>query len=240
MRVVCVIPARGGSVRVPKKNIKLLNGEPLITYTIKQAFASGVFDKVVVSTDDREIALISAFENAELMHRPKHLTGDCESELVIIDTIEQLEESGYKPDIVVMLQCTSPLRKPETIKKCVFKLLDNWKNCDSVITVNDVQGHHPEWMGQIFNKDDFVPYTTTWKKPQPSYARYIKLVSSMNLPKLYSQNGCVYVSKRDLIINEGLIIGTKCKAVIIDEVEAFDIDTKLDFIIAEHLIKEYR
>ena len=240
MNCVAIIPARGGSVRVPKKNVKPLNGKPLISYTIEQAIEANVFDKIIVSTENDEIALISMLSGAEIMHRPKPLAEDCESELVIKNVVEQLEYSDFKPDVVVMLQCTSPLRKPETIKTCVYTLLDNWKTCDSVITVNPI-AHRPEWMGSIEN-GYFKPYTGTWEyKDNSSYnlppARYIKLVASQDLPKLYSQNGCVYAFKRNLLMDEGLIIGSKTKTIIIDEKEAFDIDLSIDFVIAEQLIK---
>jgi len=228
MNCVAIIPARGGSVRVPKKNVKPLNGKPLISYTIEQAIEANVFDKIIVSTENDEIALISMLSGAEIMHRPKPLAEDCESELVIKNVVEQLEYSDFKPDVVVMLQCTSPLRKPETIKTCVYTLLDNWKTCDSVITVNPI-AHRPEWMGSIEN-GYFKPYTKTWGDT-------IKLVASQDLPKLYSQNGCVYAFKRNLIMDEGLIIGSKTKTIIIDEKEAFDIDLSIDFVIAEQLMK---
>ena len=229
MNCVAIIPARGGSVRVPKKNVKPLNGKPLISYTIEQAIEANVFDKIIVSTENDEIALISMLSGAEIMHRPKPLAEDCESELVIKNVVEQLENGGYKPDIVVMLQCTSPLRKAATIRNCVFELLDNWKTCDSVITVSPI-AHRPEWMGSI-NNGYFIPYTDTWGDT-------IKLVASQDLPKLYSQNGCVYAFKRNLIIDEGLIIGSKTKTIVIDEKEAFDIDLSIDFVIAEKLMLE--
>ena len=228
MNCIAIIPARGGSVRVPRKNIKPLNGKPLISYTIEQAIEANVFDKIIVSNENDEIAMISMLSGAEIMHRPKPLDEDCESELVIKNVVEQLEYSDFKPDVVVMLQCTSPLRKPETIKTCVYTLLDNWKTCDSVITVNPI-AHRPEWMGSIEN-GYFKPYTKTWGDT-------IKLVASQDLPKLYSQNGCVYAFKRNLIMDEGLIIGSKTKTIIIDEKEAFDIDLSIDFVIAEQLMK---
>jgi len=228
MNCVAIIPARGGSVRVPKKNVKPLNGKPLISYTIEQAIEANVFDKIIVSTENDEIALISMLSGAEIMHRPKPLAEDCESELVIKNVVEQLENGGYKPDIVVMLQCTSPLRKAATIRNCVFELLDNWKTCDSVITVSPI-AHRPEWMGSI-NNGYFIPYTDTWGDT-------IKLVASQDLPKLYSQNGCVYAFKRNLIIDEGLVIGSKTRTIVIDEKEAFDIDLSIDFVIAEQLMK---
>jgi CMP-N-acetylneuraminic acid synthetase len=128
-----------------------------------------------------------------------------------------------------MLQCTSPLRKAATIRNCVFELLDNWKTCDSVITVSPI-AHRPEWMGSI-NNGYFIPYTDTWGDT-------IKLVASQDLPKLYSQNGCVYAFKRNLIIDEGLVISSKTRTIVIDEKEAFDIDLSIDFVIAEKLMLE--
>ena len=230
MNCVAIIPARGGSVRVPQKNIKSLKGEPLIVHTIQQALESKICDKVIVSTDDDTIALISALNGAEILNRPKDLAGDVESELVIQNAVQQLEEINYKPDIVVMLQCTSPLRKPETIRKCVLTLLDNWKICNSVITVSPIT-HRPEWMGCLSDDMFFIPYTTTW-------GTTVRLVASQSLPKLYAQNGCVYAFKRDLIMNECTIISSTTKVVIIDEKEAFDIDLPIDFVIAEQLMSE--
>lgn len=231
---IAIIPARGGSVRVPRKNIRPLNGIPLIEHTIKQAFDSGVFDKVIVSTEDSEIFLISMLAEAQVIHRPKHLAEDVESELVIIHVIEELEKTNYTPDIIVMLQCTSPFRKPETIKKCVDLLVENYDKCDSVITVTNVEGNRPEWMCFVEKNNKVTPYTNMWldKNQKP----LIKLVARQDLPKLYKQNGCVYAFKRDLIMDEGVVIGANCKAIIISEEEAHDIDTELDFVIAEEMM----
>jgi len=242
MKSIAIIPARGGSVRIPKKNIKPLNGVPLIEYTIKQALDSNCFDRVIVSTDDSEIMLISILAGAEVYHRPKPLAEDVESELVVKDLVETLEKEGYFPDIITMLQPTSPFRKVETIEKCINELKDAWNTYDSVITVNPIS-QRPEWMGYICNNNLFYPYTETWGyKDESSYnlpkARFIKLVASQELPKLYNQNGCIYTFKCDLIINEGLIIGLKTKGIIIDEYEAFDLDTILEWKVAEELMRE--
>ena len=93
--------------------------------------------------------------------------------------------------------------------KGALTLLDNWKICDSVITVSPIT-HRPEWMGCISDDMFFIPYTTTW-------GTTVRLVASQSLPKLYAQNGCVYAFKRDLIMNECTIISSTTKVVIIDE-----------------------
>lgn len=233
MNSIAIIPARGGSVRVPRKNIKLLKGIPLISHTIRQAFDSQVFNRIIVSTEDDEIAQISLSEGAEVLYRPLDLAEDVETELVLKHVIQTLSKQKYLTSLVTLLQCTSPLRKPETIKKCVDLLKQNYFKFDSVITVSDIEGGRPEWMGSI-EGDNFIPYTDTWSNEE---GRYIKLVARQDLPKLYHQNGCVYSFKKELLMQQNLIIGAKCGAVVIDEFESHDLDTDLDFRIAEELMK---
>lgn len=231
MYSIAIIPARGGSKRVPRKNIKLLKDKPLISYTIIQALESKMFDRIIVSTEDSEIAKIAQEYGAEIIKRPLDLAEDVESELVLKHVINSVYP---KPDIISMLQCTSPLRKSETIKKCVNLLQENWTTFDSVITVSDIEGNRPEWMGSLEFNGKFIPYTNTWIEDDK---KYIKLVARQDLPKLYHQNGCVYVFKTNLLLKTNSIIGANCGAIVIDEKEAHDLDTELDFLIAEELIK---
>lgn len=232
MNSVAVIPARGGSVRIPRKNIKSLCGKPLIYYSIIEALKSGVFEDVFVSTEDEEIGTIALICGARLIHRPLELAKDVESELVIQHAVQEVEKQ-YKVDIITMLQPTSPLRTAETIRKCVEQ---DWNEIDSCITVNDIEGFRPEWMCSVSQNKLVSPYTNTWVDEEGN--PFIKLVARQDLPKLYKQNGCVYSFKRELIMEKNRCIGSKCKAVIIDEEEAFDIDTPLDFIICEMLMEK--
>ena len=235
MNNVAIIPARGGSITVPRKNVKLLYGKPLIYYTIKSALDSGIFKDVYVSTEDSEIDFISTIIGATVIDRPAELAEDVESELVIKHAIEEIEKE-YPVDTITMLQPTSPFRSVDTIRKCVDELIKNWDDFESVITVNDIEGNRPEWMCHINHLDDITPYTNTWRDSAGN--SYIKLVARQELPKLYKQNGCVYTFKRSLIMDFGMIISPFCKAIIIDEEEAFDIDTNLDFIIANKLMEK--
>ena len=118
--IVGIIPARGGSVVVPLKNIKKLNGKPLIEYTIEAALKSNILDRIIVSTDHKDIAEISKISGAEVPFlRPADISEDVDTEYVLQHAIKFMEDEGYKVDAVVLLQPTSPFRKPETITKCV-------------------------------------------------------------------------------------------------------------------------
>ncbi|SVD14560.1 uncharacterized protein METZ01_LOCUS367414, partial [marine metagenome] len=140
--IVGIIPARGGSVGVPLKNIKRLNGKPLIAYTIQAALASNCLDRVIVSTDHDDISRISLEYGAEVPFvRPKDISEDVDTELVLQHAIKYIEENeNYKIDAVVLLQPTSPFRKVKTIQKCV-KLYKETDDADSVVSVNNIEGH---------------------------------------------------------------------------------------------------
>lgn len=233
MKIAAVIPARGGSKRLPRKNILPLKGIPLISHTIRQALKSKIFSVVAVSTEDQVISEISRDEGAFIIVRPPHLAEDVESELVMQHALTVLNHT-YAPDIVMMLQCTSPLRRPETLIKVKEAFEQNWDKADSVLTVHNIEGYRPEWMCYINKNNEIIPYTDTWRNENGKPV--IKLVARQDLPTLYKQNGCVYATKATLI-KEGKIVGSNCFAVEIDVEEAHDIDDEFDFMIAEELLK---
>lgn len=134
MKILGIIPARGGSKGIPRKNIKLLNGKPLIAYTIEAALASNL-DRVIVSTDCKEIAGISKEYGAEVMMRPSHLAEDKTPTLPVLqDVILKLNE---KFDAVMTLQPTSPLRTVEDINKSI-EIFSSDKDADSLVSVLEV------------------------------------------------------------------------------------------------------
>jgi len=126
--ILAIIPARGGSKRLPKKNVRILRGKPLIFYTIDTANKSKYLDRVIVSTDDKKIAEISAKYGAEVIERPKKLARD---DSPIIDAIFHVLNK-IEADIVVLLQPTSPLRTAKDIDEAINLFIDN--KCDSVIS----------------------------------------------------------------------------------------------------------
>jgi CMP-N-acetylneuraminic acid synthetase len=152
-KVLAVIPARGGSKGIPQKNLKPILNKPLIAYTIESALNSKSVNRVIVSTDDEEIGSVSRKLGAEVIWRPTEISGDhAASEDSLLQVLEQLEISeGYQPDLLVFLQCTSPLTSPEDINGTIKVLLD--EDADSALAVSPFhyflweQGHDGNAVG---------------------------------------------------------------------------------------------
>jgi len=134
MKIIAIIPARGGSKGIPKKNIQLLAGKPLISYTIDTAWHSEKITRVIVSTDDHEIAAVSKQYGAEVVWRPANISGDtASSEAALLHVLEHLKTTEYyQPDLIIFLQCTSPLTTHEDIDGTIQTLLD--EDADSAFT----------------------------------------------------------------------------------------------------------
>lgn len=229
MNVVGVIHARGGSVRVPLKNIKELAGKPLIAYIIQAALAAGTINRVIVSSDHPEIIKISKMYGAEVPFvRPKDISEDVPSELVTQHAVNYLEkEEGYPVDIVVTFQPTTPFCLPEDIDGCVHELMAS--DADSVISVSSIS-ERPEWM--FYTDESGYAHNFLEKKIEGD------LGISQKLPRLYLPNGGIYATKRDVLFNQGVIIGKKTRLWIMPRERSVDIDEPLDFLLAEFLINQ--
>jgi len=133
--VLAVIPARGGSRGIPRKNVKLLAGKPLVAWTIEAALAASLVHRVVVSTDDEEIAAVASRFGAEIVMRPTEISGDLSSsESALVHVLQALEaKEGYRPDVLAFLQCTAPLTLPEDIDGTVRLVLE--EGYDSAVTM---------------------------------------------------------------------------------------------------------
>lgn len=217
-RVLVIIPARGGSKGIPRKNIRHLNGNPLISYTIKTALNSKYVSKVIVSTDDEEIGNISIKYGAEVIYRPANLASDeVPLDPVIFDAIEQLENQGSFFDIVVTIQPTSPLLKTETLENIIDKLIKD--ELDTVLTA--VDDRHLSWRK---NGEKFVP-------------NYSERKNRQYLPSEYRETGAVLASKRS-VISPFSRIGDNVSLFEVDRYESVDIDSPMDWWIAEKLLKK--
>src|SRR5258705_8288939 len=141
--VLAVIPARGGSKGIPRKNVLPLCGRPLIAWTIKAAQRARSVNRILVSTDDREVADVSRQFGAEVMKRPAAISGDrSSSEAALLHVLDSLRKrEGYEPDILVLLQCTAPLTSAEDIDGTVGVLMQ--RELDSAVAV--VEFHHFLW-----------------------------------------------------------------------------------------------
>ena len=214
---------------MPKKNIRLLVGRPLIAYTIETALQCKLIDKVIVSTDDEEIAAISREYGAEVpFMRPAELASDTTPMLPVLQhAVSYLEEKGISVGIVVILDLTSPFRKVLDIENCIKKLKN--ENADSVVTVCEVE-HNPYFVMMEFKGDNLVPLLKT-KKP---------ITRRQDAPKVYRLNAAVYAVKRDVLMNENKIFTENTRGVIMPQERSVHIDHQLDFEFAEFLMKYRR
>lgn len=233
--VLVVIPARGGSVRVPKKNIKILNGKPLIAYAIEAAKNSKTVDRIIVSTDADDIKDVAIKFGAEVpFTRPASLSEDVPTEDVVIHAVDWLNTNEhYYPDIIVCLEPPKPFRKAEHIDKCVQSILAD-ETIDSAITVNNVRGNRPEWMVYVDKNNLIKPYTNYFEKQGKSLLRF---PASQEFVRLYQSNGIVFACRVETLKRYGSLVGKKCAAIEIDYSEIFDLDYPEDFEICELLMK---
>lgn len=224
--IVAIIPARGGSKTIPRKNIRLLNGKPLIYYTIKEAQSSKYIHRVLVSTEDREIAEIAKGYGAEVVPRPVELAqDDIPSLLVYQQVIKHLEQvEDFSPNIIVALQPTSPLRKAEDIDEAIEKFLRT--GCDSIVSVCEVE-HPLQWM-----------YTLEGDKVKAVLEDAERITRRQDAPKVYRLNGAVYVIYRDVIMKQNRVLGGDMRAYIMPSERSIDLDTELDFRLTELLMSE--
>jgi CMP-N-acetylneuraminic acid synthetase len=232
MRVLGVIPARGGSKSVPRKNIALLEGRPLIAYTIEAALKSAALADVVVSTDDEAIAGV-ARENGALVPflRPAELATDtAESFPVVAHALEAMEAAGGTPyDAVMMLQPTTPLRRPEQIAQAVAMLAAE-PEADGVVSIIDVDGHHPFRMKRLVGNRvvNFIDQGFEDMRPRQV------------LPRVYIRSGSIYLIRRESLLRHRMLVGPHTLGLMVDANSAVNIDTKLDFAMAELLMRGLR
>ncbi len=230
-RVLGFIPARGGSKRVPRKNIQPLCGKPLIAYTIEAARASRLVNRVIVSTDSEEIAEVSKRYGAEVPFlRPKSIAQSNSTEMEFFEhALGWLKEcEGYEPDLIVLLYPTSPLRKPDTIDRAVETMLAH-PEADSLRSVKRCSEHpYKMW---VIEEGYLKPFVKSDDPNTHTLAYHL-------LPEVYIQNASIYITKPSTLREKGSPTGDIIIPFVMDEIESIDINTPLDFKIAELVIRE--
>jgi len=219
--VLAIIPVRGGSVGIPRKNARLLRGKPLLAYAIEVAQRSREVTSVAVSTEDPELAEIARRFGAEVVERPNHLAGpEVTLDDVIVDAVARLEERGRRFEYVATLQATSPLLRPVTIDRAVLQC--RRRGDDTVLTVVDAP--HLSWGRDA--DDALVPLYEARRNRQ-------------ELPPHYRETGGVVVCRRE-VLRRGTRFGDAVSVIEVDKAEALDIDDHFDWWLVEKSLTRRR
>ena len=229
MNILGIIPARGGSKSVPHKNIALLNGKPMIAYTIEAAKKSQLLTEFLVSSENPEIITVAKQYGAPVPFvRPAQLATDEAPTLPVVQhavrEMEALNDLTY--DIIVLLQPTTPLRRPEDIDAAIDKLIAT--GADSVISVCEVGAYHPARMRQII--DDCL-IELPIREPK-------EMLRRQDLPPIYIRNGAIYAVQRQVVMLQNSLIGKVSRPYIMPDEISVNVDSKLDFLMAEILLRQ--
>ena len=225
MKIFAFIFARGGSKGVPGKNIRNLNGIPLLAHSIIMAQNIDNISRIFVSTDDQNIADIGAKYGAEIIKRPSNLAQDDSPEwLAWLHAIEWSESKGEYFDCFISLPTTSPLRNKDDVIKCL-NLLD--KKTDIVVTTTNTS--RSPYFNMVSKKDGYIRLLME-SEIMPSRRQ--------DVPLAYDMTTVAYVSRPSFIKNNNKVFDGQVKAVLIPKERAVDIDDEIDFKIAEMLMKE--
>jgi len=231
MNIVAIIPARGGSKGISRKNIVDINGKPLIAYSIEHALSSKLINRVIVSTEDDEIAEISKLFGAEVpVMRPVELAGDNVLDLPVYEHMLNYlrENENYEADIIVHLRPTAPYRNPRWIDEAIELILVN-EEADSVRSVSE-PSQHPY---RVFEIDKgFLSPIMKNKHPEPY------LLRRQDLPQMYFYNCVIDITKPSTIFEKKSMTGDKMLPYIMNSDDVIDIDTKLDLEFARFFMKD--
>ncbi len=220
MTTIAIIPARGGSKGVPRKNIRLLAGKPLIAHSIEDAQESNLVDQVYVSTDDHEIATIAAEYGANIIERPAELAHDtASSESALIHSLQTLEQQNINPDLLVFLQCTSPIRTGVEIDQAIAKL--KAEQADSLLSVSP--SHRFLW-----EEVDGVAKSINYD--------YRHRPRRQDMNPQYVENGSIYVFKPWVLKENQNRLGGKIALYVMSEMAAVEIDSEDDFKMIDFLM----
>lgn len=228
-KVLGIIPARGGSKGINKKNIASLNNRPLIQYTIEPALEMkkcGVLDEVIVSTDDDEIAEISRSLGAYVPFlRPTELSTDKSKSVdLIVHALNYFKNQQIKYDYVVLLQPTSPLRNSEDIRLSLMKIIDS--KADSLISV-----YHEDHI------NDLVTYHKNNEYGSPLNPMHNKGIRRQENKEIYVRNGAIYITKVDYLLEENLIISDSPILYEMSKIKSVDINSHDDLNLVECILK---
>ena len=220
MKSLCIIPARGGSKRIPRKNIKPFMGKPIIAYSIEAALNSGVFDEVMVSTDDEEIAGVAHQYGAAVPFlRSAETSNDYATTVdVLLEVVNRYKEQGEVFDTICCLYSTAPFVTSDRLEEASSKISETIDACFTI-----VQYSYPIQRSLRINENDYVEM----KFPEHLNSR------TQDLEKVYHDAGQFYFVKTDALIQEKTVWCKRTAPLILSELEVQDLDTLTDWQLAE-------
>ncbi|MGK0500803.1 MAG: CMP-N-acetylneuraminic acid synthetase [Oceanicoccus sp.] len=228
--VLAIIPARGGSKGIPGKNIRDFVGKPLIVHSIETSLECSLVNRTIVSTDDDAIAGVAREHGAEVIKRPKELAADTS---LVIDairyTVRKVEEEGEDVDIVILLEPTSPFRRPEDLEKCIQVLLDDKADSAGTFTNSDISPNRL-WRVSGDVVEPYIDGAVPWLPRQKQ-------------PKAFELTGQIYALSKKILFEDEESISTlsgRIFPVITPRETALDIDTELDFMVAEKVMEHFQ
>ncbi len=224
VRVAALVPARGGSKRLPRKNLCTVGGQTLLARAVASGRDAARVDVTVVSTEDDGIAALAQAEGAEVLRRPPELAGDrVQNDAVARHAIETLAGQGRAPEVLVLLQPTSPLRTARHVDECLAGFLDS--EAASAMSLCPVT-HHP---GKYVTLDAGLvePYTNDLEME----ARH------QDLPPVYRQNGAIYAVRTAAFLAAGRFYLRPCLGYLMTPEDSIDVDDALDLAVAEALVR---
>lgn len=231
--IVALVPARGGSRRIPRKNLKLLSGRPLISYTIAAAKASGIFSDIIVSTEDYEIGQLAVDLGAFTALRPAEYAADDSPDIDWVDytirtwALDRLDES------FAILRPTSPFRSADTIRRAWAQWQDYGAEFDSLRAVEPVR-QHPYKMWEVYEQPSgklcMMPWQGDENERPPAHSR-----PTQTLPKVYVQNASLEIAHVKTVLEQHSISGWRVVPFFTQGWEGFDINTAEDWLFAELL-----
>ena len=231
MNALCIIPARAGSKGVKNKNLREVAGKPLISYIIESALKTKYPIRVIVSTESEKIAEVAKRYGAEVPFlRPHELAEDHISLIPVAQhALKTMDGLGFRADAVVSLQPTSPLIATDDIDNAVKLFIDS--GCDSVVSVERIDKHHP-FRAYKIEGDRLFPLT------EYTSERYLQ---RQDRPPAYGFTGAIYVRKRDLLENwngNDFCLGRDVRYIVIDKSRSINIDSEIDLEFFEYLISK--
>jgi len=227
MTAVGIIPARGGSKAVPRKNIRMVGGAPLIAYSILAAQQSCRLTAFATTTDDSEVAEVALRYACHVIERPPELAQDNTPMVpVLVHALDAMErQASGSFDIVVLLQPSSPIRTGVDIDNVIL-MLEEDPQADSIISVAPVDDNHP---ARMYLRDDAGWLSCLY--PQWETAR------RQDLPEIYHRNGALYACRRAVLVEQRTLLGTRRKAYVMSADTSVNIDREIDLVVAERLIQ---